>query len=209
MHADADLELVAGLPARRRASRSPPASGWGLRRRPGGEPRRVRRGEGRGRGRLHEWQLRRRAHRLGVIARAHIVVGTTGFDVDEGVARSSGRCRRRPQLRDRRRPDAAVRSRGARYPPAAEIVELHHDGKADAPSGRRPRRRTRSRPPVRVLGRPILESIPGGLRRASGIRIHSIRPWSRRAPGGHLRWSGTDAHDPWRLHGPDVVRARC
>jgi 4-hydroxy-tetrahydrodipicolinate reductase len=65
----------------------------------------------------------------------HIVVGTTGFDVDEA-------------WRDARvgvfvAPNFAVgavlmqrfAAQAAKHLPAVEIVELHHDGKADAPSG--------------------------------------------------------------------------
>jgi 4-hydroxy-tetrahydrodipicolinate reductase len=76
-----------------------------------------------------------------VAAGVHCVVGTTGFDLDELCAR----------IRDERRGGANVfvapnfaigavlmmrfAAEAARHMPETEIVELHHDGKVDAPSG--------------------------------------------------------------------------
>jgi 4-hydroxy-tetrahydrodipicolinate reductase len=107
----------------------------------------------------------------------HIVVGTTGFEVDEswreapvGVVVASNFAI-----------GAALMQRfateAARYLPAVEIVELHHEGKADAPSG------TAAATADAVAAAregtwagPSSESLPGvrGGDRA-GIRIHSIR----------------------------------
>ena len=67
------------------------------------------------------------------------VVGTTGLG--DGGRRRAARARRpagllRAELRDRRGADDALRRGGlARYLDAAEIVELHHATKLDAPSG--------------------------------------------------------------------------
>jgi 4-hydroxy-tetrahydrodipicolinate reductase len=107
----------------------------------------------------------------------HIVVGTTGFEVSDawrdapvGVVVASNFAI-----------GAALMQRfaaeAARHFPAGEIVELHHDGKADAPSG------TAGATADAVAAAregtwtgPSSESLPGvrgGDR--SGVRIHSIR----------------------------------
>ena len=68
-------------------------------------------------------------------------------------------------------------AQAARYLPAVEIVELHHDGKADAPSGTSAATAdaVAAARPEEWSG-PSSESLPGvrGGERA-GIRIHSIR----------------------------------
>jgi 4-hydroxy-tetrahydrodipicolinate reductase len=65
----------------------------------------------------------------------------------------------------------------ARVFPAAEIVELHHDGKADAPSGTAlatARRLSEGRTDAYAV--PTGESIPGARGgEADGTRIHSVR----------------------------------
>jgi len=67
----------------------------------------------------------------------------------------------------------------ARFLSAAEIIELHHDGKADAPSGtalstaramREARGEAFADPPTTTF---TLESVRGGVE--GGIRIHSVR----------------------------------
>ena len=108
---------------------------------------------------------------------AHIVVGTTGFDVDESWREAPVGVVVAPNFAI----GAALMQRfareAARYLPAAEIVELHHDGKADAPSGTAAATAdaiAAARP--ESWAGPSLESIPGvrGGERAE-IRIHSIR----------------------------------
>lgn len=108
---------------------------------------------------------------------AHIVVGTTGFDVDEAWREAPVGVVVAPNFAI----GAALMQRfareAARYLPAAEIVELHHDGKADAPSGTAAATAdaiAAARP--ESWAGPSLESIPGvrGGERAE-IRIHSIR----------------------------------
>jgi 4-hydroxy-tetrahydrodipicolinate reductase len=65
----------------------------------------------------------------------------------------------------------------ARYFPAVEVIELHHDGKADAPSGtslataRRIAETTGG--PVRGAGHESVEGVRGGA--VDGVRIHSVR----------------------------------
>ena len=73
----------------------------------------------------------------------HAVVGTTGFTAERldtvrdwlADSPSTGRARR-PELRHRRRAVDEVRAARARgLYESAEVVELHHPNKADAPSG--------------------------------------------------------------------------
>jgi 4-hydroxy-tetrahydrodipicolinate reductase len=107
----------------------------------------------------------------------HIVVGTTGFEVDEawrdapvGVVVASNFAIGAVLMQR-----FAVEA--ARHLPAVEIVELHHEGKADAPSG------TAAATADAVAAAreeawagPSGESVPGvrgGDR--GGVRIHSIR----------------------------------
>ncbi|HET6791689.1 MAG TPA: 4-hydroxy-tetrahydrodipicolinate reductase [Actinomycetota bacterium] len=107
----------------------------------------------------------------------HIVVGTTGFDVDEAWREAPVGVFVAPNFAI----GAALMQRfareAARHLPAVEIVELHHDGKADAPSGTAGATAdaiAAARP--ESWAGPSSESIPGarGGERA-GIRIHSIR----------------------------------
>jgi 4-hydroxy-tetrahydrodipicolinate reductase len=74
-------------------------------------------------------------------AGVHVVVGTTGFDPQglAGVLPDAGG----PPAKALVAPNFAIgavlmmrfAAEAARHMPAAEIVELHHDGKLDAPSG--------------------------------------------------------------------------
>jgi 4-hydroxy-tetrahydrodipicolinate reductase len=107
----------------------------------------------------------------------HIVVGTTGFDVDEVWREAPVGVFVAPNFAI----GAALMQRfareAARHLPAVEIVELHHDGKADAPSGTAAATAdaiAAARP--ESWAGPSSESIPGvrGGERAE-IRIHSIR----------------------------------
>ena len=108
---------------------------------------------------------------------AHIVVGTTGFDVDEAWREAPVGVVVAPNFAIGAALTQRFAREAARYLPAAEIVELHHDGKADAPSGTAAATAdaiAAARP--ESWAGPSLESIPGvrGGERA-GIRIHSIR----------------------------------
>ena len=107
----------------------------------------------------------------------HIVVGTTGFEVDPSWGDAPVGVVVAPNFAV----GAALMQRfavqAARHLPAVEIVELHHDGKADAPSG------TAAATADAIAAArseawegPATEALPGvrgGGR--SGIRIHSIR----------------------------------
>ena len=101
----------------------------------------------------------------------HVVVGTTGFDAEE--------LRESPRARDRRKafvaPNFAIgavlmmrfAAEASRIMARAEIIELHHPAKLDAPSGTAKR---------------TAELMDGD------VPIHSVRlPGHRRRPGGHPR----------------------
>jgi 4-hydroxy-tetrahydrodipicolinate reductase len=107
----------------------------------------------------------------------HIVVGTTGFEIDEGWREAPIGVFVAPNFAIGAVLMQRFAREAARYLPAAEIVELHHDGKADAPSGTA----AATADAVAAARReawagPSSESLPGvrGGERA-GIRIHSIR----------------------------------
>ena len=72
----------------------------------------------------------------------------------------------------------------AAHMPESEIIELHHDGKLDAPSGTA----KRTAELMRAAGANVHEP------------IHSVRlPGTGGAPGGPVRRGGGDALDPPRL----------
>jgi 4-hydroxy-tetrahydrodipicolinate reductase len=107
----------------------------------------------------------------------HIVVGTTGFEIDEGWRDAPIGVFVAPNFAIGAVLMQRFAREAARYLPAAEIVELHHDGKADAPSGTAAATAdviAATRPDT--WSGPSSESVPGvrGGERA-GIRIHSIR----------------------------------
>ena len=64
-----------------------------------------------------------------------------------------------------------------RFYPAAEVIELHHQGKADAPSGTALRTaRAIAAARKREPGRPSDESVPGVRGgEVEGVRVHSVR----------------------------------
>jgi 4-hydroxy-tetrahydrodipicolinate reductase len=82
-------------------------------------------------------------------AGAHVVIGTTGFDLKELAERASAIAAKPGARAGERVPNIFVApnfaigavlmmrfaAEAARYMAKAEIVELHHDGKLDAPSG--------------------------------------------------------------------------
>jgi 4-hydroxy-tetrahydrodipicolinate reductase len=81
-----------------------------------------------------------------VRAGVHVVIGTTGFDVDslgEQARAIAAQTPDRPPAKIFIAPNFAIgaalmmrfAAEAAKYMPKAEIVELHHDRKLDAPSG--------------------------------------------------------------------------
>ena len=107
----------------------------------------------------------------------HIVVGTTGFDVDDAWRGAPVGVFVAPNFAIGAALMQRFAAQAARYLPAVEIVELHHDGKADAPSGTAAATAdaVAAARPEDWAG-PSTESVPG-VRGGdhAGIRIHSIR----------------------------------
>jgi 4-hydroxy-tetrahydrodipicolinate reductase len=65
----------------------------------------------------------------------HIVVGTTGFDIDEAWRDAPVGIVVAPNFAIGAVLMMRFAEQAARHLDAAEVIELHHDGKADAPSG--------------------------------------------------------------------------
>jgi 4-hydroxy-tetrahydrodipicolinate reductase len=107
----------------------------------------------------------------------HIVVGTTGFEVDDAWREAPVGVFVAPNFAIGAALMQRFAAQAARYLPAVEIIELHHDGKADAPSGTAAATADAiaAARPERWTG-PSSGSLPGvrGGERA-GIRLHSIR----------------------------------
>jgi 4-hydroxy-tetrahydrodipicolinate reductase len=73
--------------------------------------------------------------RRSVSAGVHVVVGTTGFDVDEVRGLDGANVFIAPNFAIGAVLMMTFAAQAARHMRAAEIIELHHDGKVDAPSG--------------------------------------------------------------------------
>jgi len=112
----------------------------------------------------------------------HLVVGTTGLTADDLAAIPSLLANRSNVLVAPNFAIGAVllqrfAAQAARFLPAAEIIELHHDGKADAPSGTAI---ATARMMAAARGEhwtgPEAESV-AGVRggNVEGIRVHSVR----------------------------------
>jgi 4-hydroxy-tetrahydrodipicolinate reductase len=118
-------------------------------------------------------------------AGVHAVIGTTGFKTED--LEPLGRLAEEKNRGILIAPNFAIgvilmirfAEEAAKHFPSVEIIELHHDRKADAPSGtavataeRLVRARTAA-PPARPAEKVTLEGARGG--NLDGIRIHSVR----------------------------------
>ena len=128
--------------------------------------------------------------REAVAAGVHAVIGTTGFDLDEldDLAGASANVFVAPNFAIGAVLMMMFAAQAARHMPKAEIIELHHDGKLDRPSGTAARMAALIRDAAPALGE---------------VPIHSVR-----LPG-LVAHRGTGAHDPSRLDRPRIVHARC
>jgi 4-hydroxy-tetrahydrodipicolinate reductase len=122
----------------------------------------------------------------------HVVVGTTGFDLDAAAAaaeESTANCFVAPNFAIGAVLMMVVSQTIARHMPDAEIIELHHDKKLDAPSGTAARTAElinaaggKVREPIHSVRLPGLvahqEVIFGGLGQTLSIRHDSIDRWS-------------------------------
>jgi 4-hydroxy-tetrahydrodipicolinate reductase len=125
-------------------------------------------------------------------AGVHVVVGTTGFDLDAARAAaeaSSANCFVAPNFAIGAVLMMVVSQTIARHMPDAEIIELHHDKKLDAPSGTAARTAElieaaggTVHEPIHSVRLPGLvahqEVIFGGLGQTLSVRHDSIDRWS-------------------------------
>jgi 4-hydroxy-tetrahydrodipicolinate reductase len=125
-------------------------------------------------------------------AGVHVVVGTTGFDLAAAKAaaeESTANCFVAPNFAIGAVLMMVVSQRIAKHMPDAEIIELHHDKKLDAPSGTAARTAElinaaggKVREPIHSIRLPGLvahqEVIFGGLGQTLSIRHDSIDRWS-------------------------------
>jgi 4-hydroxy-tetrahydrodipicolinate reductase len=118
----------------------------------------------------------------------HAVVGTTGFD-DARLSVVAGWLSDHPQVGVLIAPNFGIgavlmmrfAAQAARFFASAEIIELHHPDKADAPSGTAARtaeliadaRRSAGLPPMPDATRTGLPGARGA--DAGGVRVHSLR----------------------------------
>ncbi|HEY0278780.1 MAG TPA: 4-hydroxy-tetrahydrodipicolinate reductase [Solirubrobacterales bacterium] len=125
-------------------------------------------------------------------AGVHVVVGTTGFDLDAAKAaaeKSTANCFVAPNFAIGAVLMMVVSQTIAKHMPDAEIIELHHDKKLDAPSGTAARTAElidavggKVHEPIHSVRLPGLvahqEVIFGGLGQTLSIRHDSIDRWS-------------------------------
>jgi 4-hydroxy-tetrahydrodipicolinate reductase len=125
-------------------------------------------------------------------AGVHVVVGTTGFDLDAAkvaAEESTANCFVAPNFAIGAVLMMVVSQTIARHMPDAEIIELHHDKKLDAPSGTAARTAElinaaggKVHEPIHSVRLPGLvahqEVIFGGLGQTLSIRHDSIDRWS-------------------------------
>lgn len=71
----------------------------------------------------------------GIANGVHVVVGTTGFEIDEEWREAPVGVVVAPNFAIGAVLLMRFAEQAARHLPSAEVIELHHDGKADAPSG--------------------------------------------------------------------------
>nr|MBA2338709.1 4-hydroxy-tetrahydrodipicolinate reductase [Acidimicrobiia bacterium] len=119
-------------------------------------------------------------HRLGV----HAVVGTSGFDADrveqvrELWGDGPGRCLIVPNFAVGAVLAMRLAEIAAPFFPVAEVVEMHHDAKADAPSGTALATAQRIGA-VAPEQRRTVDGVPSALgalgAEVAGVRVHSVR----------------------------------
>ena len=114
----------------------------------------------------------------GIANDVHVVVGTTGFEIDEAWNEAPVGVIVAPNFAIGAVLLMRFAAQAARFMPDAEVIELHHDGKVDAPSG------TAIATARRIAAaRAATTASPGGgashpgARGAEidGVRVHSVR----------------------------------
>ena len=151
----------------------------------------------------------------------HAVVGTTGF-TDERLSQVEDWLAGKPTVAVLIAPNFAIRAvlsmhfaqQAARFFESAEVIELHHPQKADAPSGTAARTaRIDRRGTKGPAAQPRCHQYRSRGRTWRRRRRHSgpLRAIgrARRASGSAVRHPRRDADDQARQPGPHVLRTRC
>ena len=148
----------------------------------------------------------------GIANGVHVVVGTTGFEIDPAWSDAPVGVIVAPNFAIGAVLLMRFAEQAARHLPSAEVIELHHDGKVDAPSGtalltarRIAAARGSSHPGAADRGG---HARGPGRRRRRGAGALGAAAGPRRPRGSHLRRRRTDPHAASRLHRPHVVHAR-
>jgi 4-hydroxy-tetrahydrodipicolinate reductase len=117
----------------------------------------------------------------GIANGVHVVVGTTGFEIDEAWREAPVGVIVAPNFAIGAAMLMRFSEQAARWFPAAEVIELHHDRKLDAPSG------TALLTARRIANaRTETPTAPGGDREGPGARgadVEGVRVHSVRLPG--------------------------
>jgi 4-hydroxy-tetrahydrodipicolinate reductase len=111
----------------------------------------------------------------------HVVVGTTGFEIDEGWRDAPVGVVVAPNFAIGAVLLMRFAEQAARFLPSAEVIELHHDRKLDAPSGTAlltARRIAEARDEA-----PAVPTPDGEDRGARGVDVDGVRVHSVRLPG--------------------------
>jgi 4-hydroxy-tetrahydrodipicolinate reductase len=114
----------------------------------------------------------------GIANGVHVVVGTTGFEIDPAWNDAPVGVVVAPNFAIGAVLLMRFAEQAARHLPSAEVIELHHDGKVDAPSGTAlltARRIAAARGPSHPV--PAADGGRTGARGADvdGVRVHSVR----------------------------------
>ena len=110
--------------------------------------------------------------------RIHVVVGTTGFEIDDAWREAPVGVVVAPNFAIGAVLLMRFAEQAARHLPSAEVIELHHDGKADAPCGTalltaRRIAAAREDAPLAPGGDGAHPGARGG--DVDGVRVHSVR----------------------------------
>ncbi len=149
-----------------------------------------------------------------------VIVGTSGF-IEDRLDEVRGWLADHPDVRVLVVPNFSIgailmmrfAAQAARFFDSAEVIELHHAGKADAPSGTALRTASligAARAAAGLGPPPVHRVLPAGSarhRRRRRARALGAGRGTGRAPGGALRRARRNADDQARLPGPRVVHA--
>lgn len=114
----------------------------------------------------------------GIANGVHVVVGTTGFEIDEEWREAPVGVVVAPNFAIGAVLLMRFAEQAARHLPSAEVIELHHDGKADAPSGTAllTARRIGATRAGGTTARGGDDAFPGARGAdVGGVRVHSVR----------------------------------